>query len=76
MLLALIEAGMSREAAYEIVQRNSMKGWDERLDFRDLIRSESQVLDVIPGYALEELFDYTYYTRYVDETFKKAGVER
>ncbi|MSQ21945.1 MAG: adenylosuccinate lyase [Dehalococcoidia bacterium] len=76
VLLALIEAGMSREAAYEIVQRNSMKGWDEGLDFRDLIRGESQVLDLIPSYALEELFDYSYYTRYVDETFKKAGVGR
>ncbi len=74
VLLALIEAGMSREKAYEIVQRNSMKGWDEGLDFRDLIRGESQVLDLIPSYALEELFDYAYYARYVDETFQRAGV--
>ncbi len=74
VLLALIEGGMSREKAYEIVQRNAMKAWDEGADFRELIRSEPEVQDVIPGYAIEELFDYGYYLHYVDETFQRANL--
>ena len=75
VLLALIEGGMSREEAYELVQRNAMRSWDEGLDFRDLIRGEPTLRDPLPSYALEELFDYSYYVAYVDETFKRAGLE-
>ena len=75
VLLALIEGGMSREEAYEIVQRNAMRSWDEGLDFRDLIRNEPTLRDPLPSHALEELFDYSYYVAHVDETFKRAGLE-
>ena len=74
VLLALINGGLSREEAYEIVQRNAMKSWDEGLDFRELINGEPQVRDIIPNYAMGELFDYSYYVHYVDETFKRAGL--
>ena len=74
VLLALINGGLSREEAYEIVQRNAMKSWDEGLDFRELIGGEPQIRDIVPSYALGELFDYGYYLHYVDETFKRAGL--
>ncbi|MCZ6615430.1 MAG: adenylosuccinate lyase [Chloroflexi bacterium] len=74
VLLALIEKGLSREQAYEIVQERAMHSWDEGLDFRQLLREQSEVATRLPGTELEKLFDYGYYTRYVDETFKRAGV--
>ena len=75
VLLALIERGLSREKAYEITQRNAMRSWDEALDFRQLLREEPEVAGQLPGEALEELFDYSYYVRYVDETFRRAGLQ-
>jgi len=74
VLLALIEKGFSREEAYEIVQECAMLSWDEGLDFRQLLREQSEVAKRLPGAELEGLFDYVYYTRYVDETFQRAGV--
>ena len=74
VLLALIEKGLSRERAYEIVQGCSMRSWDEEADFRQLLRDEPEVTAQLPGAKLEELFDYAYYTRFVDETFQRAGL--
>ena len=74
VLLALIEKGMSREAAYDIVQRCSLHAWDQGEDFRRLVRQEPAVAERLEGKALEELFDYSYYVAHVDETFKRAGV--
>lgn len=74
VMLSLVNGGLSREQAYEIVQRSAMKSWKENLDFRDLIRIDSAVRDMIPSYALEEIFDYSYYVRHVDEMFKRVGI--
>lgn len=74
VLLTLIEQGLTREKAYEIVQRNSMRAWDENLDFLQLLKSEPEVTKHLPGDILEGLFDYEYYLRYLDETFKRANI--
>ena len=74
MLLALVDKGLAREAAYEVVQRNAMRAWDENQDFRQLIRSDRDVLDCLSTAELDGLFDYAYYTRYVDDTFDRLGL--
>ncbi len=74
VLLALIEQGLSREKAYEITQRNAMRSWDDGMDFRQLLRDEPDVTEHLQGDALEDMFDYGYYVRYVDETFQRAGL--
>ena len=74
VLLALIEKGLAREAAYEVVQRNAMLAWDENQDFRQLMRSDGDVLGYLSTAELDELFDYDYYTRYVDDTFDRLGL--
>ncbi len=73
-LLALVDRGMAREAAYKVVQRNAMRSWDMGEDFRDLLRADSEAREWLPEDKLEELFDYGYYTRYVDETFQRIGL--
>jgi len=73
-MLLLVEKGLSRESAYEIVQENSMKTWDESGDFRSLISSDQRVVDLVTASELESLFDYEKYTEFVDDIYKKAGL--
>ena len=74
VLLALVEKGLAREAAYELVQGNAMRAWDENHDFRQLMRSDGDVLGCLSIAELDDLFDYKYYTRYVDDTFSRLGL--
>jgi adenylosuccinate lyase len=75
VMLALIEKGLSREEAYKIVQDDSARAWDEDLDFRELLHSDERVSQLLSDRALDELFDYSYYVRYVDEIFGRVGLE-
>ena len=74
VMLALIEKGLSREEAYKIVQTNSARTWDEDMDFRGLLHSDERVRPYLSAEALDELFDYGYYVRYVDEVFGRVGL--
>lgn len=76
VLLELVDKGLAREDAYAIVQRNAMMGWDEGRDFRELIKSDKEAATYLSESELNELFDYGYYTRYVDETFQRLGLLR
>jgi len=74
VLLALVEKGLTRDQAYEIVQRNAMRTWDEGQDFRELLRQDPEVTAHLSPPELDVLFDYRFYTRYVDDIFRRAGV--
>jgi adenylosuccinate lyase len=74
VLLALIDTGMNRQEAYKIVQRNAMVSWQERRSFRDVLSGDEDVMSRVPSSRLDELFDYGYYTRFVDESFKRLGL--
>ena len=56
VLLALVQAGMSRDDAYRVVQDNAMRAWDERRDFRELIECDERVRQV-PAAAIDQAFD-------------------
>ncbi len=73
-LLALVDKGLAREDAYQVVQRNAMRSWELGEDFRELLRADQDALKWLPGPDLEELFDYGYYTRHVDDTFQRIGL--
>ncbi len=74
VLLALVDRGMAREEAYQVVQRNAMRSWDHNEDFRELLKADADARNRFSPEELEELFDYGYYTRYVDETLQRAGL--
>ncbi|MFQ5925324.1 MAG: adenylosuccinate lyase [Dehalococcoidia bacterium] len=74
VLLALIEKGLSRDEAYEIVQRNSMKAWKERVSFLDLLSGDPDVSKHLSRAELEGLFDYGYFLRHVNEVFERLGL--
>jgi adenylosuccinate lyase len=74
VMLALIDKGMSRQKAYELVQRHAMKSWTEDKDFLGLLKSDSEVTASLPPGELEKLFDYQYYLRYIDDIFRRLGL--
>ena len=75
MSQALVEAGMDRTEAYELVQKHSMHSWDTEEDFRDILRNDADVTTVLAGDALESLFDYSYYLSHVDHIYNKVGLK-
>src|SRR5690348_2086166 len=68
VLLALVEAGLARDDAYRLVQRNAMRAWDEELDFRELVRADD---DIASRIELERVFDLGAYTQHVDTVFSR-----
>jgi hypothetical protein len=72
VLLALAEAGMSREAAYEVVQSNAAKVWAGKGDFLALLAADPRVGGRLGRRKLEGLFDVGYYTRRVDAIFRRV----
>jgi adenylosuccinate lyase len=74
LLSALIETGLSRQAAYEIVQRNAMKSWKGRTPFLDLLLEDRDVTSRIPEPDLRGLFDYNFYLTNIGATFERLGL--
>jgi adenylosuccinate lyase len=73
VLLCLIdEAGVSREEAYKIVQRNAMKVWQDNASFFDLLLSDEDVKKVISKQKLNSIFDINFYTKNIDHIFQKV----
>jgi adenylosuccinate lyase len=72
VLLALTQAGMSREAAYAAVQRNAMRVWEGGGDFLSLLKNDAEVIQTIPESELEALFDLGYHLKHVDEIFRRV----
>ncbi len=75
-LLALVDKGLAREDAYKIVQRNAMRSWDDNQDFRDLLKTDPEAKASLSAEEMDEIFDYGYYTRYIDENFQRIGLLR
>ncbi|HXH97184.1 MAG TPA: adenylosuccinate lyase, partial [Gaiellaceae bacterium] len=68
VLNALVEAGLARDDAYRLVQRNAMRAWDEELDFRELVRADEEIAGRVD---LDAAFDLGAYTRHVDTVFAR-----
>ena len=74
MLLALIDKGLGREDAYKIVQHNSSRVLDEGVGFREALEADAEVSERLTPEEIDVLFDHSYYVRYVDDTFERAGL--
>ncbi len=72
VLLALTQAGMSREGAYAAVQRNAMESWSTGKSFLDLLKADPEVSSKVEAAVLEEMFDLGYHTKNVDAIFKRV----
>jgi adenylosuccinate lyase len=74
VMIALINKGLSRQQAYELVQRNAMKAWKGNKNFLTLLKADAEVTAKLPVAELEPLFDENYYLRYIDDIFKRLGL--
>ena len=74
VMLALINKGLSRQKAYELVQRNAMKAWQGNKSFLTMLQADPEVSAALPQSELEPLFDEQYYLRYIDDIFKRLGL--
>jgi adenylosuccinate lyase len=72
VLLALTQAGMSREDAYGAVQRNAMAAWDGKGRFSDLLKQDSAITHRLDPQMIDGLFDTAYHLKHVDTIFRRV----
>lgn len=71
-LLALTQAGIEREAAYKLVQKNAVRAWNGEGTLLDLLKADPDVARAVPAKSLEAMFDLGYHTKEVDTIFKRV----
>ena len=74
LLLALTNKGVSRETAYEWVQRNAMRVWDEDRDFHTLVKADPDIASRLSAEEIDRTFSLEHYLRNVDQIFKRLGI--
>ena len=74
LLLKLINTGMSREKAYDMVQKLTAKSWNEHVQFRELV-DQSEIANIFPKAEIDDAFDYSYHLRHLDEIYRQVGIE-
>jgi adenylosuccinate lyase len=72
VLLALTQAGVSREDSYRLVQRNAMKVWEQGADFKTELLADADVTRALSVAEIEEKFDLAYHTKHVDTIFARV----
>jgi adenylosuccinate lyase len=76
VMLALIDKGMGRHEAYEIVQKNAMKAWKGTKGFQTLLKADPEVNKILTPEELIKIFDYQFYLQHVDEIFLRLGLTK
>jgi len=74
LLLMLIDKGLNRETAYDTVQPLAMQAWEEKRDFKEIVKQDQTIQDNLSEGEIEEAFDLAHHTRRVDEIFSRAGL--
>jgi len=74
VLLRLTEQGLSRQVAYELVQRDAMRAWRERRAFHDILASDPAITAKLTAHDLDACFDASWYLRNVDAIYRRAGL--
>jgi adenylosuccinate lyase len=72
VLLALTQAGMSREDAYRAVQRIAMAAWDGKGCFSDLLKQDGEITSFLGSATIDALFDTAYHLKHVDTIFRRV----
>jgi len=74
VLLALVGKGISREKAYELVQRNALEAWHTKQEFKDLLLKDSELLELLSKEELDGLFNFDYHLARVDDVYARFGL--
>jgi len=75
ILLELMKKGLTREQAYEIIQRCAMQVWQETSDFKDVLCRDRKVRKYLKPSEIDACFDIKYYTRYREMIYKRVGLK-
>ncbi|KRN12056.1 adenylosuccinate lyase [Fructilactobacillus fructivorans] len=75
VMLKLIDSGMSREAAYDLVQPLTAQSWENHESFEKLVKDNKQISERLSDQEINDAFDYHYHLRHVDDIFKRVGLE-
>ncbi len=76
VLLALIEKGLTRERAYELVQRNAMRCWETGEDFSKILKGDPEISKHISDEEIDKIFNYKSVFEKIDFIFEKVGIEK
>ena len=76
ILLELIKKGISREEAYELAQKNALRVWDEKNDFKKVVLRDKKIKKYLSDKEIKDCFDLRYYLRNVDKIFAKLNIEQ
>jgi adenylosuccinate lyase len=76
VLIALIDKGLSRKKAYELVQRNAMKAWKTRISFLKLLKEDAEVMERMSKSELKEIFDYSVFFKHIDSIFDRLCLNK
>jgi len=74
LLLALTNKGLSRETAYELVQRNAMRVWDEDRDFQELVKADEDIKAQLSAGEIDRIFSLAHYLRNIDAIYRRVGI--
>ncbi|OUM88047.1 MAG: adenylosuccinate lyase [Bacillus thermozeamaize] len=74
VMLALIEKGLSREEAYDLVQPRAMQAWEEQRPFREILEADPRIAGLLSREELDDCFDYRHHLRHVDTIFQRLGL--
>lgn len=74
VMLELVERGMARDQAYAMVQKEAMRAWAEKKEFKSLIRQDQEIMSHLTPEVVEGIFDYGYHLKNIDYIFKRAGL--
>ena len=72
VLLSLTQKNISREDSYSMVQRNSMKVWNEEGSFYDLIKADKEISSILSKEEIDDIFDLNYHLKQVETIFKRV----
>lgn len=72
VLLAMVEAGIKRDEAYKIIQRNALRCYDEQKNFRDLLLEDKEVTQYLSAEKIEQCFSLDYHLKHVDTIFERV----
>ncbi|EEP6705580.1 adenylosuccinate lyase [Listeria monocytogenes] len=74
VLLALIDKGLTREAAYDVVQPRAMEAWEKQVPFRELVEQDATITENLSAEEIADCFDYNYHLKNVDLIFDRLGL--
>lgn len=75
VLLSLIDKGMAREEAYDLVQPKAMEAWERGVQFQELVEADQQITSLLSAEEINDCFDYNHHLKHVDTIFERLGLK-